>query len=206
MGVGLIAGAIDAAIQYNNTGEVDVAQSLTVATIATGGAALGAGILALTGVITVTAGATAVAATTTASTVGTAVMADGDPTNEVNAILDTANSACGGDYCASETESLFRAVSQSEADDILVNHLFRPKPGGFSMESKWFWRNFDSAGAYLTKFPDYAGIIKVQVQESILNYGFSDPFLDRIGPAINFSYENLSILNEAIVNITFIPK
>ena len=165
-----------------------------------------AGGLVVAGAVTVTVGAGTAATSAIATTVGTAVIADGDPTNEVNAILDTANSACGGDYCASETESLFRAVSQSEADDILVNHLFRPKPGGFSMESKWFWRNFDSARAYLTKFPDYAGIIKVQVQESILNYGFSDPFLDRIGPAINFSYENLSILNEAIVNITFIPK
>ena len=128
VGVGLIAGAIDAAIQYNNTGEVDVAQSLTVAAIATGGAALGAGVLALTGVISVTAGATAVAATTTATTVGTAVMADGDPTNEVNAVLDTANSACGGDYCASEAQDLSNALARvvpsnpGEAYNHIINN------------------------------------------------------------------------------------
>ena len=128
VGVGLVAGAIDAAIQYNNTGEVDVAQSATVAAIATGAAALGAGALALTGVITVTAGATTAAATATATTVGTAVMADGDPTNEVNAIADTVNSACGGDYCASEAQDLSNAISDvipsnpGEAYNHIINN------------------------------------------------------------------------------------
>ena len=98
VGVGLIAGIIDAAIQQHNTGEVDLAQTATVAAVATGATAIGAGALVVAGAVTVTVGAGAAATAATATTVGTAVMADGDPTNEVNAIADTVNSACGGDY------------------------------------------------------------------------------------------------------------
>ena len=77
VGVGLIAGAIDAAIQQHNTGEVDLVQTATVAAVATGVAALGAGALVATGVVTVTASAGAVAATTTATTGVTAAASNG---------------------------------------------------------------------------------------------------------------------------------
>jgi len=70
-----------------------------------------AGGLVVAGAVTVTVGAGAAATAATATTVGTAVMADGDPTNEVNAVLDTANAACGGDSCASEIEQIFSSSS-----------------------------------------------------------------------------------------------
>ena len=77
VGVGLIAGAIDAAIQQHNTGEVDLVQTATVAAVATGVAAIGAGALVATGVVTVTASTAAVAATTTATTGVTAAASNG---------------------------------------------------------------------------------------------------------------------------------
>ena len=125
VGVGLIAGAIDAAIQQHNTGEVDLKQSATVAAIGVGGAALITGGLAAVGAISVTVGAGAAATAATATTVGTAVMADGDPTNEVNAVLDTANSACGGDYCASEIQDISNSAARvvpNNPQDAL-NHI-----------------------------------------------------------------------------------
>lgn len=71
---------------------------------------VGLGLIA--GAVTVTVGTGAAATASTATTVGTGVMADGDPTNEVNAIADTVNSVCGGDYCASEAQNLSNAVSK----------------------------------------------------------------------------------------------
>lgn len=76
-----------------------------------------AGDLVVAGAITVTAGDGAAATAATATTVGTAVMADGDPTNEVNAIADTVNSACGGDYCASEAQDLSNKLA-----DVIPNN------------------------------------------------------------------------------------
>lgn len=162
-----------------------------------------AGGLAAVGAISVTVGAGAAATAATVTTVETTVMADGDPTNEVNAVLDTANAACGGDYCASETESLFRAVSQSEADDILANHLFRPKPGG--MEGKFFWKTLESAQNYLPTYSAYARIVEIKITKAAVNAavqagGFFEN-LDGFGDAVYFERGLIQMLNDNIIDI-----
>jgi hypothetical protein len=199
-GVGLISGIVDAVIQHHNTGSVDLQQSATVALIGTGAATVVAGGLVATGVVTVATGTSAAATAATGTAIGTAVMADGDPTNEVTALQQGVNAAT---EFVDDTISLFRAVSQSEADDILVNNFIRPKPGG--MEGKFFWRSLESAQKYLPTYSEYAHIVEIEVTQLAMNIaeqagGFFEN-LDGFGDAVYFERGLIQMLNDNIINI-----
>ena len=200
VGVGLIAGAIDAAIQHHNTGSVDLAQTATVAGIATGGAALVAGGLAVAGVITVTAGATAATAVTAGTSAATLAASNGIE-DENLAIQQGANVVT---EFADDAVSLYRAVSEGEAIELLNGEGFRTTVN--AMEGKWFWQTLESAQNYVTKFPDYAYIIEAQVQSTVLNLGEVNLNLDSVGKAIYFAPDMLQKLNDAIIRIMATPK
>ena len=82
VGGAVVGGAISAYNQYKDSGSVDVGK---VAEAAVGGALITGGAI-IAGVAAVTIGSSVLAATGVVSVVGGALVADGDPTNEVTSI------------------------------------------------------------------------------------------------------------------------
>ncbi|MGB6057708.1 MAG: hypothetical protein WBF71_05540, partial [Microthrixaceae bacterium] len=104
-----------------------------------------------------------------------------------------AGAAAGG---GDDTVSLFRAVSQSEADDI-ARHGFRAHPGGRSMETKLFTTSPENAvdiGRRLYRDPgDSFHAVRVDVPQSFAHdlYRFTDVGL----PSISVYPEQFGALN-----------
>ena len=80
--------------------------------------------------------------------------------------------------------------------------MFRPKPGGGSMDAKWFWIRPDSAVNFSKVYDDLNYIVEVKVPKSVLNVASSrETNLDRLGPAVSYIDEALSEFNNAIITI-----
>ena len=175
MGVGaLIGGAASVYNLYQNNDQVSAGQVVEAAISgAWGGAVLGGGVVLV--------GAAVVLGASALVGLGAAACADGD--------------------CKNEATSLYRAVGQSEFDDIMSNNIFRPKPGGGSMDVKWFWEGMDSAQGFAAKYPDLSHIVEAKVPSSILETGYRLPNLDDLGPAVGFMDDALIEFNKVILTV-----
>jgi hypothetical protein len=100
-----------------------------------------------------------------------------------------------------ELVSLYRAVSKGELDDIMDTNIFRPKPDGKSMDTKWFWETVEGAKGWVQR-QELDNIIEVKVPKNILELA-SERWsnLDRLGPAVGFIDEGLDAFNNSIHSI-----
>jgi len=133
--------------------------------------------------------------------VGGAAMASTSVSQAGAAGSAVTTAACSDGDCGNEVSNIYRAVGNSELDDILANNAFRPRPGGGSMDSKWFWENSSSAEKFLEMYSDLNHVVKVTVPKSVLDVGYRVQNLDGLGPAVNFIDDSLDQFNAAILAI-----
>lgn len=85
----------------------------------------------------------------------------------------------------------YRAVSKSEADDIIENGL-RPKPNGQSMEDKWFSETLEGAEKFKEKYPDLEDIVKVKVPKEVYDRSYKHSNIDNTGPGFCVTCSDLN--------------
>jgi len=92
---------------------------------------------------------------------------------------------------------LYRAVSQSELDDIMASGQFRPNPNGFTF-GKWFALRPDAAAVWGRWFANRDGrryyVVGTVVPDAIASTLSVVPNLDNIGAAVILENDQLSAL------------
>ncbi len=98
---------------------------------------------------------------------------------------------------------LYRAVSQSELDDIAASGQFRPNPDGFTF-GKWFALRPNTAAAWGRWFAIRDGrryyVIGTAVPEEIASALSVVPNLDNIGAAVMLENDQLSLLPTVLLS------
>ncbi len=93
---------------------------------------------------------------------------------------------------------LYRAVSQSELEDIMASGQFRPNPDGFTF-GKWFALQHDTAAAWGRWFANRDGH-RYYVVETVVSDVFAStlsvvPNLDNIEAAVILEHDQLPSLS-----------
>ncbi len=98
---------------------------------------------------------------------------------------------------------VYRAVSQSELDDIRAFGQFRPNPDGFTF-GKWFALRPDTAAAWGRWFANQDGrryyVVGTVIPEGIASTLALVPNLDNIGSAVILENAQLSLLPVSLLS------
>jgi len=102
---------------------------------------------------------------------------------------------------ADDTMTLYRAVSPNELDDIMQTGIFRPDPGGKSMDAKWFSDTLAGAQRWGEAFGEKFSIISVNVPKNVADEMTRIRNLDGISDVWSAIDDVLDRFNRAILDL-----
>ena len=138
--------------------------------------------------------------TATQATGQTATQAAGQTATQATGKV-TEVTAKAGTRDGEDLVDLFRAVSLDEFDDIFKSKMFRPRPGGGSLEAKQFGLNLDETIKLADFFPEAVAVVRARIPRSILGKLDQTPVdssILRSGSVTAKSGEELDLLNRSL--------